>query len=824
MAEQTRVIKIIVDAEGAKSQVDAFAASMGRLEKVVFAGTAGLWLLDKALSVVSSSFETIVKKPALLAARFETLGVVMERIGRNAGYSAAEVTKYAQEVQKSGITMNESRQGVIRLMQAHVDLTNAQKLARIAQDAAVIGQLNSSEAFERLVHGMTTAQTEVLHAIGISVNFEKAYRDIAKTLDKTMDNLTEAEKSQARLNVVLEAGERIAGAYEAAMGTAGKQLTSMARYHEDLATTMGQVWTDTLTIVVMQYVEQLKQATENSNRLEKEGSLKQWGRDVTTVVAFAMDSLRLLVNLVMEVVDEFKILGSGMGALAANIGILKNAVVGDTKWSDVLPQMKEVIAAATEYEQSILKANNARWNAKSYGQIAEEFWNKSDAAAAAKSARDNDPSTIAKIKADAAKADALKAQQEAQGAVEDLLKNYRTDNERLNAEIAKFKTLAKQAGMSQAEINKGISKIRAKFAGKNGDAEENRAIRALRDTAGDNVKLQAQIEHMREYGIALNETNKLGMTYEVTHGRYSKNVDAGTKALLVSTAATKDRLEAEKAFIQESIRWADSHNEKLAQMDNELELLKANTQEREILQIQQELELDYLERIKGKTPEQIELIRQQTDQYEQLAIAKTKVRQTFERSAEYGAQQAFQNYADSATNAAQQIEQALTNAFSKVEDAMVQTFMMGKFSFRDMANSIIQDLIRISVRQGITGPLADFMGKGGGGISSWIGSAFGSLFGARALGGTVAAGQPYIVGERQPELFVPDVPGRIIPQVEMGGGSQVNHVSIQINQQTGETDTKTSGENAVELGRRIELAVKRVMLEERRNGGMYAPA
>jgi hypothetical protein len=40
---------------------------------------------------------------------------------------------------------------------------------------------------------------------------------------------------------------------------------------------------------------------------------------------------------------------------------------------------------------------------------------------------------------------------------------------------------------------------------------------------------------------------------------------------------------------------------------------------------------------------------------------------------------------------------------------------------------------------------------------------------ARAAGGPVRAGHPYIVGERRPELFVPSVSGRIEPRVPSGG-------------------------------------------------------
>jgi phage-related minor tail protein len=51
-------------------------------------------------------------------------------------------------------------------------------------------------------------------------------------------------------------------------------------------------------------------------------------------------------------------------------------------------------------------------------------------------------------------------------------------------------------------------------------------------------------------------------------------------------------------------------------------------------------------------------------------------------------------------------------------------------------------------------------GKDNGLFGSIIGGVA-DLFGARAFGGPVGAGQPYLVGERGPELFVPQVAGRI---------------------------------------------------------------
>ena len=44
----------------------------------------------------------VIKETTLLAARFETLGVVMEVVGRNAGYSKAEMAGFTAELEKTG--------------------------------------------------------------------------------------------------------------------------------------------------------------------------------------------------------------------------------------------------------------------------------------------------------------------------------------------------------------------------------------------------------------------------------------------------------------------------------------------------------------------------------------------------------------------------------------------------------------------------------------------------------------------------------------------------------------------------------------------------
>lgn len=98
---------------------------------------------------------------------------------------------------------------------------------------------------------------------------------------------------------------------------------------------------------------------------------------------------------------------------------------------------------------------------------------------------------------------------------------------------------------------------------------------------------------------------------------------------------------------------------------------------------------------------------------------------------------------------------------SENQDKANEAFSLGQFIGANV-NDGFNDAINF-------GPgLSSALSRRGSGTSS-VGSA--AQFQARATGGPVQAGVPYIVGENQPELFVPDVSGRILPDLSGLGGS-----------------------------------------------------
>jgi len=102
------------------------------------------------------------------------------------------------------------------------------------------------------------------------------------------------------------------------------------------------------------------------------------------------------------------------------------------------------------------------------------------------------------------------------------------------------------------------------------------------------------------------------------------------------------------------------------------------------------------------------------------------------------------------------IAEGLVWAFNTANSA-IQTFM----GWIDSVIGRINQLIELA--RSAANAIANVFSSGGGGGSVSYG-------GARASGGSVYAGNYYLVGERGPELFSPNATGQIIPNNSLGGG------------------------------------------------------
>jgi phage-related protein len=207
--------------------VGGLAAATG---KAVATGIAGA-------TVAAAGFGVEAFKSA---ARASEMDAALQALAKANGITADELRKVVGAVKNQGIELGVAQGLTAQFVRSNLDLADAQKLATVAQDAAVISGRNSTEVLDDLVHGITTQNTMVLRNAGIQVNATKAQDEYAKTLGKTRGELTESEKAQATLNAVLQEGGKVAGAYKLAMEEPGKVLRSFKRVTDDIKVSVGE--------------------------------------------------------------------------------------------------------------------------------------------------------------------------------------------------------------------------------------------------------------------------------------------------------------------------------------------------------------------------------------------------------------------------------------------------------------------------------------------------------------------------------------------------------------------------------------------------------
>jgi lambda family phage tail tape measure protein len=196
-----------------------------------------------------------------------------------------------------------------------------------------------------------------------------------------------------------------------------------------------------------------------------------------------------------------------------------------------------------------------------------------------------------------------------------------------------------------------------------------------------------------------------------------------------------------------------------------------------------------------------------------------------------------------------------------MEDALIEFVTTGKLNFKDLAGSIIKDMIRIEIQRSLS-PILSGLGKA---AISIIGNAFGGGGGGAVDPSSYAAGNEYaaavanggvfsngnltafakggvvggpttfpmaqggigLMGEAGPEAVMPLKRGSDgkLGIASSGGGSGDVAVSITINDNRTQTETKSGGSDASKapkVAEMIKSVVHAKLIQEMRPGGLLA--
>jgi hypothetical protein len=164
-----------------------------------------------------------------------------------------------------------------------------------------------------------------------------------------------------------------------------------------------------------------------------------------------------------------------------------------------------------------------------------------------------------------------------------------------------------------------------------------------------------------------------------------------------------------------------------------------------------------------------------------LADADKAIREDFAASVEQGEEQLSQ-LTQTTRLATEEMsvfaEQAGRNIQTAFADFLFDPFKEG---LDGMLAGFVTTIQRMVAEIAATELLTAFFTWGsslGGGIGSFSSKLLSGITG-KAVGGPVTGGTPYMVGERGPELFVPNTSGSIVPNHAMGGVAMTYHIDAR---------------------------------------------
>ena len=166
--------------------------------------------------------------------------------------------------------------------------------------------------------------------------------------------------------------------------------------------------------------------------------------------------------------------------------------------------------------------------------------------------------------------------------------------------------------------------------------------------------------------------------------------------------------------------------------------------------------------------------------------------------------------------------QAVTNLGNGISDSLAEAFVNGKLSmdsFKNLFKQFVQELISQALRLFVINQAINSLF----GLSGTPNALPTASFGTKASGGKIQANRPTLVGERGPELFLPNTGGVVKNNMDtrsMVGGGKPIVINQNLNFSTGVSQTVRA--EVLNLLPQIQSSTLEAMLDAKQRGGTFS--
>jgi len=695
---------------------NAFSVYIGRLNET----TDGTGVLAQGISVIGDNFESLANVAGVVA------------VGALAGYARSLAGSAAASLAATRSAISDA---IARKAQATAVFLAAQAEQQKAQTAVFLAEK------EAIAARGTAVQTQM--------SLQLAEARMLETRATNAVAAAQATVSRASLGVMGVLGGP-AGIAALAIGAATAFLT-LRDNTSVLEQKLGDL-NDPIDKLVERF-NKLNRATQSVTLRELKASIEDAESELTTPAgSIAFEFQSSLTNAGLAGAAGF------MGGIAplpaefqAAMEIVKKASADQADgmavdWKEVADRIREVPGVTSEMADALEESGGAATEkAEVINRLKE---------AMAELTGETDANTKAERQNAAARATAA---QETQKYLDQQLKQLASAQDKTNTDAAK-RYIAERTDLTEGEKAAILSVAAARDAQKRADDDATNARRKGSSEAEQSAKkrlkefesaeegYKRQIQLINTTGDKQKDATEVAkLSFELQEGKLGNLSQAQQKHLL-GLAAELDSLNKIKKANEDALKLsafkaaqATGTQTAINGYDQELAGIgrgdKARDRMRADLALRQKYVEDLNELNEQRNTGQIspELYQQETqvltdELNKRLAAQQNYFQRVDEAQSSWsnGATAALENYLDSAADVAGQTQDLFTNAFNNLEDGVVQFIKTGKASFKDFADAIIEDLIRIQVRQAAAG---------------FLGTAFSFL-----SGGSAALGQGTMTG------------------------------------------------------------------------------
>ena len=215
-ASDTNLSRGISGSTGASGRdFAAQAQGLGGLVHVYATFAANLFAVSAAFNALSKAMDT------------SNLVKGLDQLGASSGRTFSTLAKQMVAVSDGAISMREAMTATAMATSAGMSNANVLRMTAVAQKASLALGRDLPDSLDRLTKGIVKTQPELLDELGIMTRVIPASQEYARSIGKTIGELTTFEKQQGFANAVLAEGEAKFGNIKIESNPYSKLLASM---------------------------------------------------------------------------------------------------------------------------------------------------------------------------------------------------------------------------------------------------------------------------------------------------------------------------------------------------------------------------------------------------------------------------------------------------------------------------------------------------------------------------------------------------------------------------------------------------------------------